>query len=234
MIFIIIGLFFINFRKCITVSLELMFNFIKKYFMKKISLFIATLILFSCQTKAQEKTTNLEMEQQIESPAQAEKRIQTIYEFKVTDLYGNEFDFSRLKGKKILIVNTASECGLTPQYKDLEAIYEKYKDLNFVIVGFPANNFGSQEPGSNQEIAKFCEKNYGVTFPMMSKISVKGKDIHKIYQYLTEKNRNGLQDSEVEWNFQKYLINEKGELVKVLSPRVLPTDAAIVGWINGK
>lgn len=202
--------------------------------MKKISLFIATLILFSCQNQAQVKTTNIEMEQQIESPEQAEKRIQTIYEFKVTDLYGKEFDFSTLKGKKILIVNTASECGLTPQYKDLEAIYEKYKDLNFVIVGFPANNFGSQEPGSNEEIAKFCEKNYGVTFPMMNKISVKGKDIHEIYQYLTEKSRNGLQDSQVEWNFQKYLINEEGKLVKVLSPRVLPTDTEIVGWINGK
>ena len=157
-----------------------------------------------------------------------------IYQFKVTDLYGQEFDFATLKGKKILIVNTASECGLTPQYKDLEAIYEKYKNLNFVIVGFPANNFGSQEPGSNEQIAKFCKMNYGVTFPMMSKISVKGNDKHELYKFLTEKNRNGLQDSEVDWNFQKYLVNEQGELVKVLSPRVLPTDAAIVGWINGK
>lgn len=202
--------------------------------MKKISLFIATLILFSCQNQAQVKTTNLEMEQQLESNEQPIKGTQTIYEFKVTDLYGNEFEFSSLKGKKILIVNTASECGLTPQYKDLEAIYKKYKDLNFVIIGFPANNFGSQEPGSNKEIAKFCEKNYGVTFPMMSKISVKGKDIHEIYQFLTEKSKNGLQDSQVEWNFQKYLINEEGKLVKVLSPRVLPNDAEIVGWINGK
>ena len=159
---------------------------------------------------------------------------ETIYQFKVKDLYGKEFDFASLKGKKILVVNTASECGLTPQYKDLEAIYEKYKDLNFVIVGFPANNFGKQEPGSNEQIAKFCEMNYGVTFPMMSKISVKGSDMDKVYQFLTQKSKNGLQDSEVEWNFQKYLINEQGELVKVLSPRVLPTDASIVGWINGK
>jgi len=163
-----------------------------------------------------------------------ETKTETIYQFKVTDLYGKEFDFASLRGKKVLIVNTASECGLTPQYKDLEAIYEKYKDKNFVIVGFPANNFGSQEPGSNEQIAKFCQLNYGVTFPMMSKISVKGEDKNEVYQFLTEKNRNGLQDSEVEWNFQKYLINEQGELVKVLSPRVLPTDAAIVGWINGK
>jgi glutathione peroxidase len=166
--------------------------------------------------------------------SQTPVQTQTIYQFKVTDLYGKEFDFSTLKGKKLLIVNTASECGLTPQYKDLEAIYSKYKDKNFVIVGFPANNFGSQEPGSNEQIAKFCQMNYGVTFPMMSKISVKGKDIHEVYQFLTQKDKNGLQDSQVEWNFQKYLINEEGELIKVLSPRVLPTDSEIVNWINVK
>ena len=133
-----------------------------------------------------------------------------------------------------MVVNTASKCGLTPQYKDLEAVYKKYQDKNLVIVGFPANNFGSQEPGSNEQIAKFCQMNYGVTFPMMSKISVKGKDIHEVYKFLTQKDKNGLQDSQVEWNFQKYLINEEGELIKVLSPRVLPTDSEIVGWINGK
>ena len=194
--------------------------------MKKISLFIAILILSSCQNQAQ--NNNKAMESQ--TPVQT----QTIYQFKVTDLNGKEFDFSTLKGKKLLIVNTASECGLTPQYKDLEAIYSKYKDKNFVIIGFPANNFGSQEPGSNEQIAKFCHMNYGVTFPMMSKISVKGKDIHEVYQFLTQKDKNGLQDSQVEWNFQKYLINEEGELIKVLSPSVLPTDTEIVGWINGK
>ena len=194
--------------------------------MKKISLFIAILILSSCQNQAQNNNKSMETQKPVQS--------QTIYQFKVTDLYGKEFDFSTLKGKKLLIVNTASECGLTPQYKDLEAIYSKYKDKNFVIIGFPANNFGSQEPGSNEQIAKFCQMNYGVTFPMMSKISVKGKDIHEVYQFLTQKDKNGLQDSQVEWNFQKYLINEEGELIKVLSPRVLPTDSEIVGWINGK
>lgn len=194
--------------------------------MKKISLFIAILILSSCQNQAQNNIKAMESQ----TPVQT----QTIYQFKVTDLYGKEFDFSTLKGKKLLIVNTASECGLTPQYKDLEAIYSKYKDKNFVIIGFPANNFGSQEPGSNEQIAKFCQMNYGVTFPMMSKISVKGKDIHEVYQFLTQKDKNGLQDSQVEWNFQKYLINEEGELIKVLSPSVLPTDTEIVGWINGK
>ena len=156
----------------------------------------------------------------------------TIYQFKVEDLTGKQFDFSSLKGKKILILNTASKCGLTPQYKQLEELYAKYKGQNFIIVGFPANNFGKQEPGTNEEIGAFCQKNYGVSFPMMSKISVKGEDMHKLYQFLTQKKLNGFQDSEVEWNFQKYLINEKGMLVKVVSPEVLPTDDQIVNWIK--
>lgn len=196
--------------------------------MKKLLLLtFATLIFISCGNKTENKTMAMNTEESTETLVK-----ENIYQFKVTDLYGEEFDFSSLKGKKILIVNTASECGLTPQYKDLQAIYEKYKDKNFVIVGFPANNFGSQEPGSDKEIAQFCQKNYGVTFPMMAKSSVKGKDMNEVYQFLTQKSKNGLQDSEVEWNFQKYLINEKGELIKVLSPRVLPTDKEIVGWIN--
>jgi len=158
---------------------------------------------------------------------------QTIYQFKVEDLSGKTFDFSTLKGKKIMIVNTASKCGLTPQYKDLEAIYQQYKDKGFVIVGFPANNFASQEPGTNEEIATFCQLNYGVTFPMMGKISVKGDDMSPVYQFLTQKSKNGLEDSEVGWNFQKYLLNEKGELEKVISPRTLPTDPEVVNWIKG-
>ncbi|PZO29120.1 MAG: glutathione peroxidase [Flavobacteriaceae bacterium] len=196
--------------------------------MKKLSLFLLiSFLILSCQNQAQNQGNTAQKSNK--KTTTMEK--QTIYQFKVTDLYGNEFDFASLKGKKILIVNTASECGLTPQYKDLEAIYGKYKEKNFVIVGFPANNFGAQEPGSNEQIAAFCQKNYGVTFPMMEKISVKGNDKHELYQFLTEKSKNGLQDSDVEWNFQKYLINENGELVKVLSPRVLPTDTEIVGWI---
>lgn len=156
----------------------------------------------------------------------------SIYQFKVEDLEGNTFDFSSLKGKKILVVNTASKCGLTPQYKELEALYKQYKDKNFVIVGFPANNFGQQEPGSNQEIATFCQKNYGVTFPMMAKVSVKGEDMCAMYQFLTQKSRNGLQDSQVEWNFQKYLIGTDGHLEKVIAPQVTPMDAQIVDWIK--
>lgn len=157
---------------------------------------------------------------------------ETIYQFKVKDLLGNDFDFASLKGKKILIVNTASKCGLTPQYKDLQAIYEKYKSKNFVIIGFPANNFASQEPGTNKEINSFCQLNYGVTFPMMSKVSVKGADMCEIYKFLTQKSKNGLLDNEVEWNFQKYLINEKGELEKVIAPQILPSDQSIINWIT--
>ena len=158
---------------------------------------------------------------------------QSIHQFKVTDLNGKTFDFATLKGKKILVVNTATKCGYTRQYEQLEAIYKKYKDDNFVIVGFPANNFGSQEPGTNAEIATFCKVNYGVTFPMMSKISVKGSDMNEVYQFLTQKSKNGLKDSNVEWNFQKYLLNEKGELEQVYLSGVKPTDAKIVDWIKG-
>jgi glutathione peroxidase len=190
-----------------------------------ITLFMIIPFFWSCHNQAQKKTNN-------ESSSSQTMSKQTIYQFQVEDLEGNTFDFSTLKGKKILVVNTASECGLTPQYEQLQAIYEKYKDKNFVIIGFPANNFGSQEPGTNQQIATFCQKNFGVSFPMMSKISVKGNDMHAVYQFLTQKAKNGLEDSEVQWNFQKYLINEKGELEKVISPRTLPTDAEIVNWIE--
>lgn len=156
----------------------------------------------------------------------------TIHQFKVSDIEGQEFDLASLKGKKVMIVNTASKCGLTPQYEQLEAVYKKYKDANFVIIGFPANDFMSQEPGTDEEIASFCTKNYGVTFPMMSKISVKGSDMAPIYQFLTSKKYNGLEDSKVKWNFQKYLIDEEGHLVKVISPTTKPDDAEIISWIE--
>ncbi|MCD0465461.1 glutathione peroxidase [Flavobacterium sp. ENC] len=194
--------------------------------MKKI-LFLAygMLFLFSCQNQAQTNKTKTPKTDKVMTK-------ETIYQFKVEDLSGNPFDFASLKGKKVMIVNTASKCGLTPQYKDLEAIYKEYKDKGFVIVGFPANNFASQEPGTNEEIGAFCQQNYGVTFPMMDKVSVKGDDMCEVYKFLTQKSKNGLQDSEVEWNFQKYLINEKGELVKVIKPRTLPTDPEVINWIK--
>jgi glutathione peroxidase len=199
---------------------------LKNNLMKLTTLICCVAFLFSCQNKAQTATTTA-----INSTITMTKP--SIHQLKVTDLSGNPFDFASLKGKKVMVVNTASKCGLTPQYKDLEALYKTYKDKGFVIVGFPANNFASQEPGTNEEIAQFCQLNYGVTFPMMAKVSVKGNDMCEVYQFLTQQSKNGLQDSEVEWNFQKYLLNEKGELVKVISPRTLPTDAEIVNWIKG-
>lgn len=157
---------------------------------------------------------------------------QSFYDFKVKDIDGKDFDLSSLKGKKVLVVNTASKCGLTPQYKQLEELYKTYGGDKFTIIGFPANNFMQQEPGSNKEIAEFCDKNYGVTFKMMSKISVKGDDMAPLYQWLTSKNKNGVTDSEVKWNFQKYLIDENGHLVDVVDPRVKPDDEKIVSWIK--
>lgn len=156
----------------------------------------------------------------------------SFHDFTVKDIEGKEFKLSSLKGKKVLVVNTASKCGLTPQYKELQSLYDQFGGDKFVIIGFPANNFLSQEPGSNEEIAAFCEKNYGVTFPMMSKISVKGDDIHPLYQWLTQKSKNGLLDSKVSWNFQKYLVDEEGRLVKMVEPKVSPTDASVVSWLK--
>jgi glutathione peroxidase len=160
--------------------------------------------------------------------------INNFYDLSAKSIQNHEISMKEYAGKTILVVNTASKCGLTPQYTGLEQLYQKYKDKGFVILGFPCNQFGNQEPGDEHSIVNTCLRNYGVTFPMMSKISVKGKDIHEVYKFLTQKDKNGLQDSQVEWNFQKYLINEEGELIKVLSPRVLPTDTEIVDWINGK
>jgi len=156
----------------------------------------------------------------------------SFYDFKVTDIDGKEFNLASLKGKKVLVVNTASKCGLTPQYKQLQELFQLYGGEKFTIIGFPANNFMKQEPGTDSEIAEFCEKNYGVTFKMMSKISVKGDDIHPLYQWLTQKNQNGVLDSEVKWNFQKYLIDESGKLVDMVEPKVKPDDEKIVGWIK--
>lgn len=157
---------------------------------------------------------------------------ESLYDFKVKDIYGEDFDFRKLKGKKIMIVNTASKCGLTSQYKGLENLYSRYKNMNFVIIGFPANNFLWQEPGSNEKIANFCKENYGVSFPMMSKISVRGSTIHPLYKFLTDKSKNGVISSSVSWNFQKYLINEDGSIHKVISPRTNPEDPKIIDWIT--
>lgn len=188
--------------------------------------------IIACKDKnSQEKLTVV---QDKEDTMTEQEEPENIYQFVVNDLYGYKFDFSTLKGKKIMVVNTASECGLTPQYEGLQKLYDTYKDNNFVIVGFPANNFGQQEPGNDLEIAKFCKDNYGVSFPMMSKISVKGNDMNKVYKFLTVKEKNGYADTEIAWNFQKYLIDENGRVVKMIDPKTLPTDASIVSWIVGE
>ncbi len=150
----------------------------------------------------------------------------TIYDFRVPSIDGKIIDFAQFKGKKILIVNTASECGYTPQYEGLQKLYDTYKD-KLVIVGFPANNFGGQEPGTNNEIQNFCKKNYGVTFPMAAKVSVKGDDIDPLFQWLTHKDENGVMDATINWNFNKFLIDENGKIVQHFSSKVEPMSEEI-------
>ncbi len=158
----------------------------------------------------------------------------SFHDFTVETITGDKFDLSQLKGKKVLVVNTASKCGFTPQYADLQKLYEQYGGDDFEIIGFPANNFLRQEPGTNAEIKEFCTVNYGVTFPMMAKISVKGKDMHPLYKWLTSKEENGVMDSTVKWNFQKYLIDEEGHLVDVAYSKEKPLSDKIIGWITGE
>ncbi len=155
----------------------------------------------------------------------------SIYDFKVDGLTGGTIDFSEFKGKKILVVNTASKCGFTPQYEYLQKLYEKYKD-KLVIVGFPANNFGNQEPGNNDEIKAFCTKNYGVTFPMAAKVSVKGDDIAPIFKWLTNKSENGVMDAEIKWNFTKFLLDENGVLIGKFDTAVSPMSEEIVKYLR--
>ncbi len=200
--------------------------------MKKTSLLlIITILSLSCKG---EKNDKVELKEVSEAKEEKKEIVQkeNIYQFKVETLAGEEFDFSTLKGKKIMVVNTASECGNTPQYKNLQALYDSNKENDFVIVGFPANNFGAQEPGTNDQIATFCKKNFGVTFPMMSKISVKGDDMHDIYKFLTQQSKNGFKDSEVGWNFQKYLIDENGHVVNIIDPKTMPDSEEVVNWIK--
>lgn len=155
----------------------------------------------------------------------------SIYDFKVPSLEGNTIDFSKFKGKKVLVVNTASKCGLTPQYAELQQLHEKYKNT-LVIVGFPANNFAGQEPGSNEEIKEFCQRNYGVSFPISEKVSVKGEDIHPLFKYLTEEAQKlGIEDP-IKWNFTKFLIDEKGKLIAVIPSRVKPLSEELIKHLN--
>lgn len=152
-----------------------------------------------------------------------------IYSFEILDISGNRFDWETIKGKKIMVVNVASKCGLTPQYQQLEKLYQEQQSNGFTILGFPANNFGAQDPGTNDEIAAFCEINYHVSFPMMSKISVLGDDQHPLYKWLTEETNES-----VAWNFQKFLVDENGDVVECIPPSVLPNDESITRWIETK
>jgi len=156
--------------------------------------------------------------------------MENFHDLSATTLEGAPYSFDQLKGKRVLIVNTASRCGFTPQYADLEQLNKEYGGDDFVILGFPCNQFGRQEPGSSGEIATFCEKNYGVSFQMMEKVDVKGADAHPVYQWLSEKTRNGVEDHKVAWNFHKFLVDEEGRLVASLRSGVSPLDATIVDF----
>lgn len=180
----------------------------------KIFVFIMGIFSFSCNTQAQ----NIP---------------KSIYDFKLEGLMGDTIDLSQYKGKKIMIVNTASKCGLTPQYEALEKLYQTYKD-DLIIIGIPSNNFMMQEPGSNEEIASFCQKNYGVSFPMAAKASVKGKNMHPLYHYLTKKQYNSFSDNSVKWNFQKYIFDEQGIMIGVIAPTTKPDDPSVIELIQKK
>ncbi|MCT1796647.1 glutathione peroxidase [Helcococcus kunzii] len=151
----------------------------------------------------------------------------SIYDFKVEDINGDEFDFNSLKNKVVLIVNTASKCGFTPQFEGLENLYKKYKDQGFTVIGFPCNQFGGQDPAENSKIASFCQLNYGVTFPMMAKIKVNGKEEHPLYTYLKSQ-QGGILGERIKWNFTKFLISRQGEVVARFAPKTKPEE------INGE
>jgi glutathione peroxidase len=156
------------------------------------------------------------------------------FDLSATDINGELIKLDTYKGKKVMVVNTASECGYTPQYAQLQELYETYKGQGFVVLGFPCNDFGSQEPGTETEIAQFCQKNYGVTFPMMGKVHVKGPEQHAVYHWLTNMSQNAVMDNDVKWNFHKFLVDEQGHLVMSLQSGVEPSDQRIIDWIEGK
>lgn len=157
-----------------------------------------------------------------------------LYELSSKTIQGQDYSFQQLRGKKVMIVNTASKCSLSPQIKSLQQLYEAYQDRGFVVIGFPQNDFGNREPGTNPEIRENLDKRFGISFPLMEKISVKGPDIHPVYQWLTQKDKNGVMDAEIKWNFQKFLIDENGQLVKILEPLKKPDGEEVIQWILGE
>lgn len=189
------------------------------------TLFLMYCVFASCGYKESSSQTHLASMNTVETAS-------SFYSFKMKSIGGETINFSAFKGKKVMLVNVASKCGYTPQYEKLQQLHEKYGD-KVVLLGFPANNFGSQEPGSNSEIAEFCKLNYGVSFRMFEKISVLGEDQHPLYQWLSKKELNGVMDQAPTWNFCKYLINEKGELVKFFSSKADPMGEEILTAIKG-
>lgn len=165
------------------------------------------------------------------SPTEARKE-RSMHEFTMKDIDGNDVRLETFKGSVVLLVNTASRCGLTPQYEGLQAVYDKYKDKGFTVLGFPANNFMGQEPGTDAEIKEFCTLNYSVSFPMFSKISVKGADQHPLYSFLTHEETNPGMDGDISWNFEKFLADRNGRMIARFSPRTLPTDPAVIEAIE--
>lgn len=160
--------------------------------------------------------------------------VEDLYTLIATDIHGQPFQLAQLRGKKVIIVNTASECGFTPQYAQLQELYESYGDKGLVILGFPCDQFGGQEPGAEKEIESFCQKNYGVTFPLMSKVEVKGSGQHPVFRWLTSKALNGTMDATVKWNFHKFLVDEEGHLVMSMESSVSPLDERVLNWLDGK
>lgn len=196
--------------------------------MKKFLLPLLSLVLISaCNSPAESETKSQKF-------ALAEPAASSFHDFVVTDLNGEKFAFSSLKGKRVLIVNTASKCGFTPQYEGLQELYEKFGGESFTIIGFPCNQFMNQEPGDNEEIASFCKKNYGVSFPMMDKIDVKGDEQHPVYKWLCEEELNGKDDASVSWNFNKFLVDAEGNWVAHYGSRTEPMDEEIVAFASGK
>lgn len=207
--------------------------------MKKILILFAALALnAACQSEASKASQTAALSQKLPIEAKDEpkdySKMTSLHSFKAQTIDGQEFDFSTLKGKRVLIVNTASECGFTPQYEDLQALHEQYAGDKFAIIGFPSNDFGGQEPGSDEEIAAFCQKNYGVGFQMMSKVKVRGEDSHPVYQWLCNKSLNGVDDAKVKWNFNKFLIDENGHWVAHYGSMVGPLNKRIVAFAQGE
>lgn len=193
---------------------------------KYISISLIALSFLACNAQKQDKYPNLQKEKSMNLP--------NIYSYSFEDINGETYNFADLKGKKIIIVNTASKCGYTKQYEGLERIYQRYKDQGLMVIGFPSDNFMGQEYDNNEEIANFCKLNYGVTFPLMTKSDVKGKNQNEIFKFLTKKELNGLEDATVGWNFHKFLINEDGTLATDYPSKVEPESEEIIAWIENK